>query len=77
MLPTTTRYGQISGNAITLTGEPFIPGNPGIAVSSNAQTSTGTVAGNQLTINTSAQLQGTYKGLPLTAQVNSTATFNR
>ena len=77
MLPTTTRYGQISGSAITLTGEPFIPGNPGIAVTSNSQTSSGTVAGNQLTINTAAQLQGTYKGLPLTAQVNSTATFNR
>jgi hypothetical protein len=76
-LPATTRYGHISGNTITLTGEPFIPGNPGITVTSNTQTSTGTVAGNQLTISTTAQLQGTYKGLPLTAQVNSTATFNR
>jgi len=77
MLPPTTRYGQINGSSITLTGDPFIPANPSIAVTSNTQTSSGTVSGNQLTINTSSQLQGTYKGSPLTAQVNSTATFNR
>ena len=43
MLPPSTRYGNISGNSITLTGEPFIPGNPNIAVTSNTQTSSGTL----------------------------------
>jgi hypothetical protein len=77
MLPAITRYGSINGNAISLSGEPFIPGNPAIAVTSNSQTSSGTLANNQFTITTSSQLQGTYKGLPLTAQVQSTATFSR
>jgi len=77
MLPPTKRYGNISGNNISLTGEPFIPGNPAIAVTANNQTSSGTLGNNQFTITTTSQLQGTYKGLPVTAQVNSTATFTR
>lgn len=77
MLPSTTRYGNINGNAITLSGEPFIPANPGIAVTSNAQTSSGTLGNNQFSITTTSELQGTYKGLQLLAQVNSSATFTR
>ena len=77
MLPSTTRYGNINGNSIQLNGEPFIPGNPAIAVTSNTQTSSGTLGNNQFSITNSAQLQGTYNGLPLTAQLNSTATFAR
>ena len=77
MLPATTRYGNISGNSISLSGEPFIPGNPNIAVTSNTQTSSGTVGNNRFTINTTSQLHGTYNGQALTAQVTSTATFTR
>jgi hypothetical protein len=76
-LPPTTRYGVINGNNISLHGEPFIPGNPDITVSSNTQTSSGTLANNRFTITTTSELQGSYKGQPLVAQVNSTATFSR
>jgi len=76
-LPAVARYGTINGNALTLTGEPFIPGNPDITVASNTQTSSGSIGNNQFTLTTSSQMQGTYKGLPVTAQVQSTATFRR
>jgi hypothetical protein len=77
MLPAATRYGTLNGNSIQLNGEPFIPGNPAITVTTNTQTSVGTVGGNTLSITNTAQLTGTYKGLPLTAQLNSRATFSR
>jgi hypothetical protein len=77
MLPSMTRYGNITGNSLQLTGDPFLPGNPAIQVTSTSQTSSGTWGGSQLIITNTAQLQGTYNGLPLTAQLNSRATFTR
>lgn len=76
-MPAMTRYGSINGDTLSLSGEPFLPVNPGLMVTANNQTSSGTLGQNQFTITTTSQLQGTYKGQPVTAQVNSTATFTR
>jgi hypothetical protein len=75
--PDITRYGTISGNTLTITGEGFLPTDPALVVSTNSQTTTGTLGASQLSLNTSSRLQGTYKGLPLTAEITSSSTFTR
>jgi len=75
--PDVTRYGTISGNNIMVSGEGFLPTDPSLVVSTNFQTTTGTLGNNQFSLNTSSRLQGTYKGLPLTAEITSSSTFTR
>lgn len=75
--PSITRYGNIKENSLILSGEPFLPLNPDFNVTSNTQTSSGTIGNNQLSVNTISELKGSYNGLPLTARVNSSATFTR
>jgi hypothetical protein len=75
--PNLMRYGTLSGNTLVLTGNGFLPTDPSLVVSTNSQTATGTVGSSQFLVNSSSRLQGTYKGLPLTAEVTSSATFTR
>lgn len=76
-LPAMTRYGSLDGFTVTFTGDPFLPVNPDINVTSRTGSSSGTIGNNTFTVTTSAQLQGNYNGKPLTAQLDSTAVFTR
>lgn len=69
------RSGQITGNQINLSGAFVVPLDPGVTLSQNNATLTGTVNEEQFTINGTGHAVGTAYGIPFSCSGNSIAKF--